>query len=80
MYIKIAETIGMIIGTILGHIKNLIFSIGLIYSYCAIFNKEFSWIATIVIYALFSFVYIPIRNYRRKKRMEQLKILQDEVE
>lgn len=77
---KICETLGAIFGLIMAYTKNLIYVIGLVYTFCTLFDKEFSWIAVAIIYASLTFVYIPIRNYLHRKVEEQLKILDDGTE
>ena len=80
MYITTLQKIGYAIGITIAHIKNLIFSIGLVFGITYILDKEFSWLAVAIVYANLSFVYIPIRNYLHKKVEDYLKILDDGVE
>ena len=80
MYIEIPINLTTFISYLIAHIKNLIFSIGLVFGITYILDKEFSWLAVAIVYASLSFVYIPIRNYLHKKVEDYLKILNDGVE
>ena len=80
MYIEIPTNLITFISYLIAHIKNLIFSTGLVFGITYILDKEFSWLAVAIVYASLSFVYIPIRNYLHKKVEDYLKILNDGAE
>ena len=80
MIIKIPIDLITFISYAIAHIKNYFFVLGLVYGYSVIFDKEFSWVATAIIYAILTFVYIPIRNHLHRKVEDILKIVNDGTE
>jgi hypothetical protein len=80
MYIEIPIKLINLIKTTIAAFQNFCFTIGIVYLYCTIFNKIFSWFVVAILYTILSFVYIPIRNFVYKKVVGYLEILNDGVE